>query len=838
MTIIVAFFLRAPLGPALGRFASAAARFVAALAPLALSAAMLAVPADEARADSGHPGDYPLHCAAGIDGDLAAVVHLLGSAHRINVNARPPPGYSYSCAAGRISGSGYDREYTPLHEAARYGRATIAAALIAAGADLEAIPHNSHNFVAGSGTPLHYAARNGHAAVATVLIAAGAEVNAKTASSGETPLHWAAHYGRATVVAALIAAGADLEAIPHNSHNFVAGSGTPLHYAARFRRASAVGADHAAAALALIAAGAKVNAKTNGGRTPLHSWAGKATIVAATVVAALIAAGAEVNAKDDLGETPLHGTWQDSQYGFFSGGAAIASVLIAAGGHWGESCGAAVVNPAGPTPPCLCESPNVGTADSCQPPNPSVEICGGFTPPWFYDATAGECEPFVECHATAMPNADNSGCECAPGDYAHGDPAVRASGAATVVYTSAECHADHAPLAHDLDGWEAAITMNDPELVSHFIAEHGQNPDANYELHLAAENDYHLAAMALLAGGANPDLKDGGGDPPLHLAARASAFNTAKLLLQRGANPDATDSAGDTALHEVAGLLDTADNVALVSLLLDKGANPNIRNNARWRPLDVASGRASVHPGESARPANRKMMAALTAGGATWSDECTGGKIPNEHYRPPHVADCKCPTHLSEDNHGVCECPGDSHAQVNRRCLAKDSPQVNEEIEKMRAELESLWAELTALNARLTMLAADAPLAAVEAAARQAARAAREIAWRRENFIALGMTAAAGPAPRVALADTEATCRMLDGDVQIHSATGGRVCSGIDHNDTFCIVASASAFPCAGLFRHVRRCNDEFNRPALDPWHCAARCPAGKTAKGAACATD
>ena len=706
MTIIVAFFLRAPLGPALGRFASAAA-----LAPLAL-AALLAMPADEARADSGHPGgNYPLHCAAGIDGDLAVVVHLLGSAHRIDVNARSRPlGSSYSCAASRESSG----RYTPLHQAARYGRAAIAATLIAAGAEVNAKGN-------GDNTPLHRAAIWGNVAVVATLIAAGAEVNAKNNSNGYTPLRWTVRYGHAAIA---------------------------------------------------------------------------------------------------------------------DGRAAVAAALIAAGGHWGESCGAAVVNPAGPTPPCLCESPNVGTADSCQPPNPSVEICGGFTPPWFYDATAGECEPFVECHATAMPNAENSGCECAPGDYAHGDPAVRASGAATVVYTSAECHADHAPLAHNLYGWWAAITMNDPELVSHFIAEHGQNPDANYELHLAAENDYHLAAMALLAGGANPDLKDGGGDPPLHLAARASAFNIAKLLLQRGANPDATDSAGDTALHEVAGLLDAADNVALVSLLLDKGANPNIRNNARWRPLDVASGRASVHPGESARPANRKMMAALTAGGATWSDECTGGKIPNEHYRPPHVADCKCPTHLSEDNHGVCECPGDSHAQVNRRCLAKDSPQVNEEIEKMRAELESLWAELTALNARLTMLAADAPLAAVEAAARQAARAAREIAWRRENFIALGMTAAAGPAPRVALADTEATCRMLDGDVQIHSATGGRVCSGIDHNDTFCIVASASAFPCAGLFRHVRRCNDEFNRPALDPWHCAARCPAGKTAKGAACATD
>ena len=195
------------------RFRFPPGRLLALLAPLALAAALLAIPADETRADSGHPGDFPLHCAAGIDGDLAAVVHLLGSAHRINVNARDISSSFYSCGGGRQYG---DRYYTPLHWAAHYGRAAIAATLIAAGAEVNAKENVDR-------TPLHEAARNVHAAVVATLIAAGAEVNAKD-HIGWTPLHLAARNGHAAVVATLIAAGAEVNA----TNNL---GGTPLDIA-------------------------------------------------------------------------------------------------------------------------------------------------------------------------------------------------------------------------------------------------------------------------------------------------------------------------------------------------------------------------------------------------------------------------------------------------------------------------------------------------------------------------------------------------------------------------------------------------------------------------------
>ena len=88
----------------------------------------------------------------------------------------------------------------------------------------------------------------------------------------------------------------------------------------------------------------------------------------------------------------------------------------------------------------------------------------------------------------------------------------------------------------------------------------------------------------------------------------------------------------------------------------------------------------------------------------------------------------------------------------------------------------------------------------------------------------------------------EALCEAFGGTVRI--ATGGAggsgVCSGMDANDTFCIldaeeVDGVRAFPCRGLFKHLRSCNLEFNRPALNPFFCGERCPGENQALGSGC---
>ena len=749
------------------RAASGALARAVAIAPL-VAASLFAVPADEARAHNDnsatlHAETYPLHEAAKA-GDLDSVNHFI-TVHMADVDAKNNDGN------------------TPLHDAALRGNASVASILIAAGADVNA----KNNF---GETPLHHAALRGNASVASILIAAGADVNAKD-NLGDTPLHYAAQRGNASVASILIAAGAD------------------------------------------------VNVKANNGDTPLHDAA---------------------------------------RYGY----ASVASILIGAGGHWGEVCeNATVANPAGPSPPCLCESPNMGTVDNCI--RPSAESCGELTPPKHYDATAGECVPLAACryeevrneetntcecpaatatdvngvceflypcHDSAIRKADNSGCECPAGTFAHGDPSggarynSRSYNHKNKIYTyynqndygqyeyipdTAECHSasdgNHAPWTHDLE-WTTAITLDGPEVIPHFIADHGRDPDANHDLYYATEHGYYQAAKTLIENGANPNRKNAGRRRlPCTRRCGMSGQELITLLLDRGANVNiVADDDGDTPLHLAARRADTPENAALVSFLLDKGANPNIFNDRRWRPLDLADGRDGY-------PRRRKIMSALIAGGANWSDECVGGKVPNE-FTPPK---CKCPARLSIDNNGLCECPAHSHSQVNGLCLPKDSAQVEGEIAKMQVELARLRAALVSLNARLS-LSAEMPREMVEDIAEQARETAAEIDWRRANFVALGRRAEAGEAPPpVALSDTAAECRMRGGEVRIDSGSGTRICLGLDRSGTFCLVDSGDAFPCRGLFKHVRRCNDVYHRPALNAFICGARCGADETARGNGC---
>ena len=80
----------------------------------------------------------------------------------------------------------------------------------------------------------------------------------------------------------------------------------------------------------------------------------------------------------------------------------------------------------------------------------------------------------------------------------------------------------------------------------------------------------------------------------------------------------------------------------------------------------------------------------------------------------------------------------------------------------------------------------------------------------------------------------EETCNKFGGTLE----DGGgqkKVCSGVDANDTFCIIADKDAFPCLGLLRHVRKCNCEHNRPALNPFFCGGKCNGQEKAVGSEC---
>ena len=79
-----------------------------------------------------------------------------------------------------------------------------------------------------------------------------------------------------------------------------------------------------------------------------------------------------------------------------------------------------------------------------------------------------------------------------------------------------------------------------------------------------------------------------------------------------------------------------------------------------------------------------------------------------------------------------------------------------------------------------------------------------------------------------------ALCEQLGGTLE--TSENKEVCSNLDANDTFCIIGSADAFPCQGLFKHVIQCNNyNRSRPALNPFFCGEPCASGEKARGRRC---
>ena len=75
----------------------------------------------------------------------------------------------------------------------------------------------------------------------------------------------------------------------------------------------------------------------------------------------------------------------------------------------------------------------------------------------------------------------------------------------------------------------------------------------------------------------------------------------------------------------------------------------------------------------------------------------------------------------------------------------------------------------------------------------------------------------------IGTASEKVLCGAFGGAVE-DATGGGKVCSGMDANDTFCVIDSTEGFPCRGLLKHLYICNVQHNRKALNPFFCGAKC--------------
>lgn len=113
----------------------------------------------------------------------------------------------------------------------------------------------------------------------------------------------------------------------------------------------------------------------------------------------------------------------------------------------------------------------------------------------------------------------------------------------------------------------------------------------NTPLHIAAAEGNVAIVRQLLDRNANVDAKNRSGITPLHVAAVRGRVDVAQLLLDRGADIDARNNYGMTPLHHAVRTRNYAignRQGLFIKFLLEKHANPNLRDNDQLTPRDYA----------------------------------------------------------------------------------------------------------------------------------------------------------------------------------------------------------------------------------------------------------
>jgi ankyrin repeat protein/beta-lactamase regulating signal transducer with metallopeptidase domain len=478
------------------------------------------------------PAPGALLCRAASQGDIEKVKSLIEKG--INVNTKDKEGY------------------TAIYDAAARGHKDVVEFLINKGADINIrVDIDAKN--SGLWTPLQTAVRHNQASVVELLISKGASVNTKD-KWGFSPLHTAAKHGYTGVAEHLIDKGADLNAKNNNGE-------TPLHIAAR--------RNNKLAAELLITKDANINAKNKWNRTPmeialdqghrqivelLHKHGARvltsegatalheaAAIGDVSLVKSLISQGMDVDAKDDNGQTPLHEAAK-------RGHKDVAELLISKG------------------------------ADI------EAKILDGETTPLLQAISQGNLE------TVALLLDKGANVQVQEGEWGPVASAMWKDQKEIIKLLS-----DKRTGFSDV---HIAAYFGDLNKVKRFLSDGGhinaRGPSGFTLLHCALCGDHKELAQYLITKGANVNLTDSSGWPPLHFIGDTGASEEMiELLLDNGADVNLRDKQGRIALHWAA----AAGQKPIVEMLIARGSNVNARTDSigtekeedsAWTPLHRA----------------------------------------------------------------------------------------------------------------------------------------------------------------------------------------------------------------------------------------------------------
>jgi len=121
------------------------------------------------------------------------------------------------------------------------------------------------------------------------------------------------------------------------------------------------------------------------------------------------------------------------------------------------------------------------------------------------------------------------------------------------------------------------------------LLERGVDPNQKLALHAALYNGQDAVAVLLIENGADIGGMDERGRTPLHMAAWRKCLLAAELLLDGGAEVNAQTLVLDTPLHLAVGQTGTKQTRLMIELLVERGADIRIVNDASQSAYDEAT---------------------------------------------------------------------------------------------------------------------------------------------------------------------------------------------------------------------------------------------------------